>query len=237
MKPRYGILLACFAQLNVVLIKHYRHIIPQRDILACGFGMVGLCTVFALNRKGADIRPTERFHKTFNMLAFSEILGTIILPWVFIMLETLDVYDVYLPTSQNDGGMGYLLVPHLFYFQMQIVLECVIYLVGQKWLVLPYTCVANSYRIIPLMTWISRSMDLLNATGDNKTPERPQAFIMVLLPFIALMLWVYSTFVFIPLEWYPLLKTPPSQSTSTSPAVQSSPIRQESPTSSNDAQK
>mmetsp|Transcript_19397 Transcript_19397/g.21823 ORF Transcript_19397/g.21823 Transcript_19397/m.21823 type:complete len:242 (-) Transcript_19397:301-1026(-) len=227
MKPRYGILLACFAQLNVVLIKHYRHVIPQRDILACGFGMVGIFTVFALNHKGADIRPTERFHKTFNMLAFSEIFGTIILPWVLLCMETLDMYDVFLPASHKDGGMGYLLVPHLFYFQMQIVLECVIYVVDQKWLVLPFTCVANSYRIIPLMTWISRSVELL-----NESPETPQAIIMVLLPLIALTLWVYSTFVFIPLEWYPLLKSPPSSAPPSSSA-QSSKLPQESPLSSN----
>ena len=92
---------------------------------------------------------------------------------------------------------GHLLAEHLFIFQAQIAGECIIALAGEsrRWLIFPFTCVANTYRGVTLGTWLMRMME------EDEIQSRD-----VILPVMATGLWIYSSFVFIPREWYPLLK-------------------------------
>ena len=60
-----------------------------------------------------------------------------------------------------------------------------------------YTILANAYRAVALLTWLSR------VVKDNRVGYYVRLF--KLLPVIAICLWICSTS-FIFYEWYPLLK-------------------------------
>jgi len=97
----------------------------------------------------------------------------------------------------ENSKNGHLLAAHLFVFQTQIGIECIIQLAGErrKWIMFPFTVFANLYRGVTIATWIMR------VVVEEVLEPRD-----VVLPIIALCLWLYSSFIFIPHEWYPLLK-------------------------------
>jgi hypothetical protein len=132
---------------------------------------------------------SKRFRSIFAALSTMELVFTVLIPWL-IILE--GIFNGSL-TRKN----GHLLAAHLFIFQAQIAGECIILLAGDKraWLVFPFTCLANLYRGMTIATWIQRVMEQSTLGGRD-----------VVIPLLATALWIYSTFIFIPREWYPLLK-------------------------------
>ncbi len=132
---------------------------------------------------------TESFRDIFNALSALEVVSTILIPWLVILEGLLNKNE----TMKN----GHLLAPHLFIFQTQIAGECMIMLYGErrKWLLFPFTCIANAYRGVTLGTW------LLRVLNEDVLGSRE-----IILPMIATGLWIYSSFVFIPKKWYPLAK-------------------------------
>ena len=177
LNPFLGFVL--FTALNLVLLFRDRNSVPKRDIFAYGVGLVGV--VIAVNRyKPGDVilEKTDRFRKMFGILSGTETFFTLLVPWWLILL---------------NGGDQYALAPHLFIFQTQIALECIIFMTGDNpELVFRYTCIANSYRALALFTWVSRSVN----SQDRAT---------LLLSGIAGCLWICSN-LFMTFEWYPLLK-------------------------------
>jgi hypothetical protein len=132
---------------------------------------------------------SERFRNAFKALSTMEVIFSILIPWLIILEGILN-------RSQTDKN-GQLLASHLFIFQAQIAGECIIELAGtrRRWLMFPFTCLANAYRGITIVSWILRVVE------QNTIEIRD-----VIIPMIAGSLWLYSTFVFIPREWYPLIK-------------------------------
>lgn len=140
-------------------------------------------------RKARKRLDSKRFRSIFSALSTMEVLFTILIPWL-IILE--GIFNKTL-TSKN----GHLLAAHLFIFQAQIAGECVIGLAGdhRTWLAFPFTCVANIYRGVTIATWIKRLLEQPSIDGRD-----------VIMPLITAALWIYSTFIFIPQIWYPLIK-------------------------------
>lgn len=119
----------------------------------------------------------------FGILTMSEVLMTIVAPWILILID-----------SEN----GYLLAPHLFVFQSQIALEGIFFIgEGNSLLIYIFTVIANLYRGLALATWASRTMA---GERDGSLPLS-----VTLLPRIAICLWICSN-LFILLEWYPCIR-------------------------------
>ena len=175
---------------DILLYLLFRGEIPHRDYLVCRIGIILVILLTAFESEGKAERPkTKRFRDAFAALSAMEIFFTILVPWM-IILEGISNRP---QTKKN----GHLLASHLFIFQTQIAGECIIALAGdhRKWLMFPFTCVANAYRAVTIGTWIMRVMD------EDQLESRD-----IILPIITTALWVYSSFFFIPREWYPLLK-------------------------------
>lgn len=172
----------------------FRGEIPHRDYLMCRIGLVLLILLTSFESTSSLGRiSSTRFRKIFTTLSSFEVIFTILLPWMIILEGILNKDD----TKRN----GHLLAAHLFIFQAQIAGECIISMAGdrRKWLMFPFTCVANSYRGVTIGTWIMRVVEE-KEEGNELGPRD------VVLPAIAAGLWIYSSFVFIPREWYPQLK-------------------------------
>ena len=169
----------------------FRKEIPNRDYVMCRVGLVLILflTSFESNKRTRSIE-SKRFRKIFTTLSSFEVVFTIILPWLIILEGILN--------QRVNLKNGHLLAAHLFVFQTQISLECIIQLAGErrKWIMFPFTVLANIYRGVTIVTWIMR------VVAEEEALEHRD----VVLPIIALCLWLYSTFIFIPYEWYPLLK-------------------------------
>jgi hypothetical protein len=164
--------------------------VPHRDYVACKIGLGSILVLTLFESKEARKRlDTKRFRSIFSTLSAMEVLFTILIPWL-IILEGIFIRTL---SSKN----GHLLAAHLFIFQAQIAGECVIELAGDQrtWLVFPFTCVANLYRGVTIATWIQRVLEQPAIEGRD-----------VIMPLIAAALWIYSTFIFIPQVWYPLIK-------------------------------
>ena len=171
----------------------YRREIPHRDYIMCRVGLILILLLTALesNKKTHSIIESKRFRKIFTTLSSFEVVFTIILPWLIILEGILNQHE-----KQKNG---HLLAAHLFVFQTQIGLECIIQLAGErrKWIMFPLTVFANLYRGVTIATWI-----LMRVVAEEEVLEPRD----IVLPLIALCLWLYSSFIFIPHEWYPLLK-------------------------------
>ena len=153
-----------------------------------GIALILFLTSFESNKRTQSIE-SKRFRKIFTTLSSFEVVFTIILPWLIILEGIL---------NQHEDKNGHLLAAHLFIFQTQVGLECIIQLAGErrKWIMFPFTVFANLYRGVTIATWIMRVM----AEEEVLEPRD------IVLPIVALCLWLYSTLIFIPHEWYPLLK-------------------------------
>lgn len=175
---------------DMVLYFLFRGEIPHRDYVACRVGIGVILALTAFESKTKSNRPrTNRFRSIFAALSTMELFFTVLVPWLIILEGIFN-------KSQTQKN-GHLLASHLFIFQAQIAGECMITLTGEnrKWLLFPFTCVANAYRAVSIGTWVMRVMD------EDVLENRD-----IILPVIAGALWLYSSFVFIPREWFPLLK-------------------------------
>jgi len=217
-------LLVLFSVFNAVLLKNQRNEIPTRDVVASALVVLSAYAVLVLEElyfhhprtKSAIAKPTTpAYRRDVNALMLSEVVFDLVVPWILLSKNAafwhrkLDHLLESETGGEGDGHnvLGYLLVPHLFFFQAQIVGELMFYVAGRGSLVFPYTCMANAYRFFPLGTCIRRSY----AAFRNASILDPfHWLVVVLLPSIIAMLWVYSSFVFVPLEWYPLTKASPS---------------------------
>ena len=163
--------------------------VPHRDVAACRIGII-LVLVLALF-ESEQTRPriiSSRFRSIFAALSTMEIMFTVFLPWLIILEGSFNRHL----TTKN----GHLLASHLFIFQAQIACECIIELAGDKrrWLMFPFTCLANLYRGVTIATWIYRVLEQPIIESRD-----------VIVPLLASALWMYSSFIFIPREWYPAL--------------------------------
>ena len=181
------ILLACLL-LDSILVLCFRKAIPRRDFAACRFGLLIVLFLSMFESKDPYNRPrSKRFRMIFTTLSALEVLFTILVPWLSILEHLI----------QRTALHGHLLASHLLIFQTQIAFECIIIMAGEtrKWILFPFTLLANCYRLLSIITWIVRTLHDTNLDSRD-----------VLLPVIAFSLWMYSTFVFLPREWYPLIK-------------------------------
>jgi hypothetical protein len=145
-----------FCSLEVALLKRHRADIPDRDLTACKWTLFGLIlgfNMFAAQPPTFLYRKTQRFTRIFATLSLLEVAVTLILPWGLIAMNWWNDDD------EDDKRNSGLLVSHLFVFQAQIVFEALIMMGGnnKKWILFPYTCIANGYRGIPLAIWLSRA--------------------------------------------------------------------------------
>lgn len=178
--------LVLFTALNVLLLSLHRNAVPKRDIFMCGLGLVGVLIATRSKQERVVLDRTKRYHILFTVLSSLEVTFTIILPWWLIY---------------RDYHNGYLMAPHLFVFQAQISLESVIFMAGYNphQLLFRYTVIANTYRALPLGTWVSRTL------FDDMHNVRDHPLLVTLLPGIAVCLWIISN-LFLWFEWYPLLR-------------------------------
>jgi hypothetical protein len=195
--PFHDILVALCTSAKHETYRHYHNLailfrgeIPHRDyVIGCLAPiLIMLLASFESRELPMNVR-TKRFRNIFNTLSALEVVFTILIPWLVILEGLLNKNE----TMRN----GHLLAPHLFIFQTQIAGECMIMLYGErrKWLLFPFTCIANVYRGVTIGTWVLRVLNE-DAIGSRE----------IILPMITTGLWIYSSFVFIPKEWYPLAK-------------------------------
>lgn len=180
------ILSACLI-LDLILVLCFRKVIPRRDFAACRVGLLLVLSLSLFESNDPYNRPkSKRFRMLFTTLSTLEVLLTIVVPWLSL-LENL---------IHRNAMHGHLLASHLLIFQTQIALECIIIMAGEnrRWILFPFTLLANCYRLLSILTWIVRTLNETNLESRD-----------VLLPAIAFILWTYSTFIFLPREWYPLI--------------------------------
>ena len=192
--------LLLFGVLECILLLYHRAELSTRDIsavkvatlilLVIPFLIVSIPTTWYAHVLAAKVEKTPRFRAIFSRLSLAEIFFTVIIPWIQILLVT---------------GNASMALPHLFVFQAQIALESLILAEGSdcKFALFPFTAVANIYRFANIYRWWMNSQQI--CSNNESTIGVLQFCCELILPSIALLLWSYSTLIFIPLEWYPLL--------------------------------
>lgn len=191
-------MLTGFLGLDMALLAFDHTAVPKRDLVAMVFGLVLLTEGFdrkyhMLNKTGIPTPAMRRdMDKIFHVLSALEVITTILAPWGMILYERF-----YSDNVTGKDSVIYALASHLFIFQTQIASESIIMSGGaeQRWMLFPFTVLANVYRLVPLLTWLSRS----GVTSGQPAWEHP-------LPIIGLVLWLFSSFYFIPFVWWPVLK-------------------------------
>ena len=192
--------LLLFGSLECILLLYHRKELPTRDIAAVKvaslillilpFLIASIPTTWHTQVLVVQVEKTPRFRAIFSRLSLAEIFFTVIIPWIQILLV---------------AGNASMALPHLFVFQAQIALESLILAEGNncKFALFPFTAVANIYRFVPIASWLMNSQHICS---NNESTTGVLKFCReLILPSIALLLWSYSTLIFIPLEWYPLL--------------------------------
>ena len=202
--------LTTFIVLFVVLLKNQVDEIPTRDVATSFILMASslLAVVSGLVTQAADGKKTtpsprqESFQRVSNKLMNLEILFTLVLPWLLLKSSSFIQHQLQL-VPETDRIIEYLLVPHLYFFQAQIVGESMLFVSHRNELVFPYTCVANALRAFPLATWIQRAIVVLHQIQLFN----PFHWLLVAgLPMAASVLWLYSSLILIPLKWYPVIR-------------------------------
>lgn len=189
------VMFTTFALLDSALYAIVRPgVIPSRDLAACLIGALFVAIVTKITDRGNNIYSNEksrRFTIAFQILSSLEVIGTILLPWILIVRE------YYFESGRRSD----IVVPHLFLFQAQIALEDLVMAKKNAGLLFTYTCLANAYRIVPLLSGVQQSRNLMNDKHWNVGTAE-------ILQIIAVILWVISSFIFIPFVWYPELNKP-----------------------------
>jgi hypothetical protein len=202
------LILSVFTGLDIALLALDHTAVPERDLLA---SFIGLAVLTEVLRWESMIAPSgapnpdmkRRLDKVFHTLSAIELLTTIIIPWAMILHQQLFGRESSLQAKEDSAI--YILASHLFIFQTQIAVESLIAVAGSqhRWMLFPFTIVANTYRLIPLLTWLSRSgYNVGQQPSTNSNWQQHQHF----LPWIGIALWIFSSFYFIPFEWWPVLQ-------------------------------
>lgn len=200
--PLFGrIVLGVFVALEATLVTKCSDMIPKRDFVACLIAMFTLILVFMV--QGRDMVPQpmwpKKFVRKFMFLEQCQLVFTVVAPWVVMYFYS----DGHFPRQELPVEAKDLLASHLFVIQAQIILECIISTTGHYSVTFPYTIVANIYRAVPLVVWWTKN----NLALPSRNPGGLTVgwIVLVTLPHVAVILWLYFCMVFIPLEWYPLL--------------------------------
>lgn len=173
-----------FSALNVFLCSRHGDAVPTSYLLVCAAGLIGCLVAVKLNQIKFALEKTKRFRILFSMLTLSEVFFTILVPWLFILVD-----------SNNNG---YLVAPHLFALQAQIALEGIfIRTEGHSMLVYYFSILANLFRGLALLTWTTRTKAVDEVVGLGWSIK--------MLPRIAACLWIFSN-LFIVFEWYPCIQ-------------------------------
>jgi hypothetical protein len=214
------LVLSVFVGLDIALLAVDHTAVPKRDLLATFIGLVVMTEAFSWKRGHNMIAPSgtphsdmkRRLDKVFHTLSAIELLTTIIIPWFMILQQQFEMLFHMIMLQQvfgSDSSMQakadsaiYILASHLFIFQTQIAGESLIAASGSqhRWMLFPFTIVANTYRLVPLLTWLSRSG---YRVGQQPSTNNWQEHT---LPWIGIALWIFSSFYFIPFEWWPVLR-------------------------------
>lgn len=220
---RHGLVLVVFICLTVVLLRHEIDNIPALDLrVSQGFFIAVLLFVFGSHVVDYTMFHWNRNHKVhsfttgmesnnklpiesqliLNKLMVHEVAWTLLLPWLILLTQ-----------NQGSSLAGYILTPHLYFFQVQILLETILQLSRQFTTYQPhayqrylwtYTVLANIYRGIPIVTTLLRSWVLITDAWQG-TANIVLSTTLLLQPILTTGLWCYSTFVFVPFIWYPTL--------------------------------
>ena len=200
-----------FLCLSVVLLSHEQDNIPSRDVLASVIMAAAVVVGLVVANGGVRITKSldgkkpflstqpESFRRASSVLMQLEVIWTLILPWTLLILENNN-FDL---AHNKNLTVAHLVAPHLFFFQIQILLELALMVAHcDAWTIFLYTAVANAYRALPLGTGILRSFF---AVGSGNMVSATDWLIVIVLPSVASCLWLYSTLIFLPLEWYPVV--------------------------------
>jgi hypothetical protein len=211
------LVLSVFAGFDVALLALDHTAVPKRDLLASFIGLAILTEAFSRKCGHNMITPSgtpnpdmkRRLDKVFRTLSAIELLTTIIIPWFmilhqqFAMILLQQFFGSDSKLQAKEDSAIYILASHLFFFQTQIAGESLILVSGSqhRWMLFPFTIVANTYRLVPLLTWLSRSGYKVGQQqpSTNNWQQHP-------LPWIGIALWIFSSFCFIPFEWWPVLR-------------------------------
>jgi hypothetical protein len=205
------LILSIFTGLDMALLALDHTAVPKRDLLA-SFIVLGVLIEVCSGKTGHNtIAPSgtpnpdmkRRLDKVFHTLSAIELLTTIIIPWAIILNQQFFGRDSSLQAKEDSAI--YILASHLFIFQTQIAVESLIAASGSQHhrMLFPFTIVANTYRLVPLLTWLSRSGYKVGQQEPNYWQQQQQ---QLLLPWIGIALWIFSSFYFIPFEWWPVLQ-------------------------------
>jgi hypothetical protein len=156
-------------------------------------------------------------------LMLQEVIWTLLAPWLCLFLD--HHHSNKLRMESFHQAVGYFVTPHLFFFQLQISLESFLQLTStfntavaksdtndkrdfcSPFQLFWYTAGANAYRGIVVGVTLVRS---LNALPDLHLFQHHNVYefcVVIFLPIAMAVLWVYSTFIYLPIYWYPAIIT------------------------------
>jgi hypothetical protein len=208
----YSHTLILFSCLTVVLLSKEQANIPVRDLIASALLAVAVGLLIAgvritgvvshdVKKQASPPAPPESFQRSSKRLMQLEVIWTLFVPWILLFLDKM--YDFHLLEDPHEKlTVAYLVTPHLFFFQVQIILEAVLVVAKCQSFLFLYTAAANAYRALPLGTCILRSLLTLVTMPLYSANDW---FVVVVLPCVATCLWLYSSLIFLPLEWYPVV--------------------------------
>ena len=212
----YTNILIIFACLTAVLLSHEKANIPTVDLAVARFLALAVTLlvvwvrILARTNKNAACAAKkelpEEAQQASKKLMFHEVIWTLLVPWFLLFLDRVCCQTDLLRTDNFDKTVAYFVTPHLFFFQVQIILEAVLEMTkanhSYPWLLFDYTVVANTYRGIPLGTSLLRS---LYALPVMQLYNVQHWVVLVVQPIMTAVLWMYSTLVFVPQIWHPAL--------------------------------
>jgi len=213
-KQQYANTLVVLACLTVVLLVHEKENVPARDLIAAQVLALAVAVkivwVRIFNRKHEEastaVELSEHAQQVGKTLMAHEVLWTLLAPWLWLYLDRRCNFELLRTLNQT---VAYFVIPHLFFFQVQIVLESVLQVTGvvgktssDPWLLFDYTVLANCYRGVVLGEGLLRS---LYALPTLQVYNVHHWIVVVILPVATTLLWLYSTLIFLPIHWYPTL--------------------------------
>jgi len=197
-------LLAVFCVLNAILWKCCITRIPKRDVVASvGCLVLSLALSTLTPEKSFELGHTKRFLQTYQMVMTMEIVFSILAPWLVLIF--------ILAVEKEESKWPDRIAPHLFFFQSQIIGELLLLVQNKQWYVFEYTVAATACCLLPVLTCLCRSLPEDFQNREFTWHYLPSNIALddlynLSLPLTAALLWAYSTFWFLPIEWYPLVK-------------------------------
>jgi len=192
-------LLTFFVFSDAVLLNWHASEIPKRDLIACLACTVCIQMAYKMKREKQPKIKDRRFQLQANILESLEIIFTVFAPWAILVCERFGVRNF-----TKKGEAAHYLAPHLFIFQAQIIFECFLFVMGEshKWMIFPYTCIANTYRFVPLSTGVFRHFQ----SYDHASRNQIDMAVLFAVQTSTVALWIASSFYFIPFVWYPAIQ-------------------------------